>query len=125
MIKITTKKYNKEDYYDFTLVCGDTAYITVNPYVIESGQKVQYEMQEGDKIRLSITKELGSTPLVMVIADENNTVHIDGEHSQLLETGDYYADATLEYADGNRDTFIQIPVSHGKAITNFHVIFGV
>lgn len=122
MITISKKRTpTNENYYDFTVVKNDTGVFKVTPKI--DGEV--YELQDGDTIDLKISKTADGEALVTIVANADNEIAITDEHSELLVVGNYYCDITLNYADGNRDTFIKIPSSNGSAISNFHIVYGV
>ncbi len=121
MIKIVTKQNGAESYYDFTVVVGDSGQFTVTPKV--NGEP--YEMQTGDTIDMKIAKAARGLPELTLIADSNRVIALTTDESASLCVGDYYCDITLNYAGGGKDTFIKIPVKDNKAISNFHVTYGV
>lgn len=122
MISITKKRTQSgEEYYNFVLVKNDTGVFKATPKV--DGQ--EYELQDGDTIDFKISKSANSQAFVTIVADSDNNINITKRDSKLLTVGDYYCDITLNYANGNQDTFIKIPTNNNIAVSNFHVVYGV
>ena len=121
MIKITNKQSGMDSYYDFSLVKGDTGQFIAKPKV--NGN--EYVMQTGDSIEFKVSKQPNGTAVITIVADSDKRISITAEDSEKLAVGDYYCDITLNYANGNKDTFIKIPTSNKVAIANFHVTYGV
>ncbi len=129
MIIVNIMKNKNMDYYDFTLVRGDTADFQVVPEVInpDTGDSSSYQMQDGDYIEFNIRKDWsGDEPLISIRADKEQVVSITSEASDKLDVGDYFCDVTLYHAD-KVDTFIRLPynTSTKQGINNFHVVYGV
>ena len=121
MIVIKQAQSSDGKYYDFTLVKGDTGQFVATPKV--NGEP--YVLLEGDSMDFKVSKKPNSEALLTVVADNENRFVVNAEASETLAVGDYYCDITLNYANGNKDTFIKIPTSKGAAISNFHVTYGV
>lgn len=121
MIKIIKKKCIGGSYYDFIIVKGDSGQFVASAIV--NGEP--YILREGDTMDFKISNKPKGEPLLTIVADSENRFNITTADSETLNIGNYYCDVTLNYANGNRDTFIKIPTSGGNAISNFHVTYGV
>lgn len=121
MITIITKTMGTGFYYDFTLIKNDTGHFKVTPKI--NGEP--YVMQEGDTIDFKISATPDGTAFLTLVADNDGIITLTSAQSETISVGEYYCDITLNYANGDKDTFIKIPTIGSNAIANFHVVYGV
>lgn len=110
MINIDENKYLIE------LTRGDTANIVFSA-VHEDG--TEYEPQEGDKLKFSVSKKYGGEILFSVentMEDEEEkfwNIEITPEKTKDMKFADYYFDVQLEVYDANADSY-QVVTIIGK-----------
>ncbi len=123
MLIVGTITIGDEEHPTLTLVRGDSAKLKYTP--IKDGQ--EYTMQSGDKLRLCVRKDTDKDSSILLdVYATDGTFNITAEKSSALDVGKYFYDVTLEYANGDIDTFTRIPTRNTiEPICNFFVTPGV
>lgn len=87
---------------DIRMTRGDTEYIGVNLF---DGEK-PYELQPGDKLVLSVRKNIDAEYTFQLESDEMATFFLDHDKTANLDYGTYVYDIQLSTADGGVYTVI-------------------
>lgn len=108
MLRTVTEMVNgREAVTQIWMVRGDDERIEVPLYVVENGERVDFEMAAGDVLTLTV-RELpdAAAPVLMQIsgAPGQNVIPIRHEDTKDLAVGRYSADIQLMTADGLRKT---------------------
>lgn len=85
------------------LTRGDTAYLTL----AITFQDESYEMQEGDKLILSVKKKVSDTDYAFQIASDSLTIPVYPQDTKELDYGKYFYDIELDTAKGEVFTLFE------------------
>lgn len=89
---------------DISIIRGDSA--TINLTIKDKVANQEYILNQDDKVRFSVKKDISDDEIVIQKEFSNNQIFLTHDDTKDLSFGEYVYDIELEFQDGQRDTII-------------------